>query len=109
MQQTRRRILQTGTGGIMAGLASCSGCKRPLLGHQLAYQVTIVNVRYSPLRLNLRVQDNSGETLLEEHFQITYDHAQTSKPFRGTPAKIQMDISEEEHQTHKWPRPQQGK
>ncbi len=108
MQQTRRRILQTGTGGIVAGLAGCSSFKRTLLGHQLAHQITIANVRYSPLRLDLTVRDDSGKILLEEHFRIAYDHAQTSKPFRGTPAKIQMDINGEEDQTYEWPRPQQG-
>jgi len=66
MQQTRRRILQTGTGGIMAGLAGCSSFKRTLLGHQLAHQVTIANVRYSPLRLDLTVQDDSGKILLKK-------------------------------------------
>ncbi len=109
MEQTRRRILQTGTGGIVTGLAGCSSFKRTLLGHQLAHQVTVINVRYSPLRLDLLVQDDSGKTLLKERFRIAYDHAQTSTPFRGTPAKIQMDIKGEEHQTYEWPQPQQGK
>ncbi len=65
MEQTRRRILQTGTGGIVTGLAGCSSFKRTLLGHQLAHQVTIANVRYSPLRLDLTVQDDSGKILLK--------------------------------------------